>query len=152
MKTLLALIALSTVLVGCSSQAPVTDSDAPKPKDSPISGNEATDVSPKVTEADLHIKIYPNSKIINDRSITVKTPNEENALAVFTTEDAPADVVKFFEEQLPGKKFNEFKGGDTVTNMLAVDNADGSKLAVTIIKKADAPTEITIGYGKVNKK
>lgn len=164
MKSVLILTCLSILLWGCSgsntkettlpdgSKANVTaQDDGVKIQGDQMDaslGSAAT-----ISEEDLHMKVYPNSKLLNDKSMKVKTPTEESALAFYSSSDQPEAIKKFFEDQLGGAKFQEVKTGGSVTMIVQKDNSDGSTTAISITQKeAAGPVEISIAYGKQSKK
>lgn len=165
MKTTLLILIIASLAAGCSSGTKTVETTLPDGQRATVTqsadgmkveGNgmdASVGGAAKVTEEDLHIKIYPGSTLIADRSMKVKSAIEENAIAFYSSTDDPAKIAKFFEEQLGGSKFNEYKSGEAVNYIVQKDNPDGSKLAIAITRKSPSvPVEISIGYGKESKK
>lgn len=141
---LLALLALS----GCGSgdTAQQTEKDSAPAQEQPQA--TASGTSSKFTEADLHMPFYPGARVSDDESMVVKTPREHSILAIFYTKDSPAQVKEFYESKVAGLKLNGFNGKDTETMLGESKASDGGKIAITIIKKKDQDTKISLGYGK----
>jgi len=145
MKNLIALSSLALIiLIGCSAEKP-TDSPIAEPASTSTTTNQE---APQVTEKDLHMPFYPGAVLDNEETMVVKTPNESSIMAVFYTPDSPTQVKEFYESKVDGLKLNGFNGKDTETMIGETKADDGGKLAITIIKKKDEETKISIGYGK----
>lgn len=145
MKNLIAISALALfILIGCSAEKPA---DSPKPEPT-SSSTPSSEGPPQVTEKDLHLPFYPGAELSNEETMVVKTQNEHSIMAVFHTPDSPTQVKEFYESKVEGLKFSEFDGPDAQTMISETKADDGGKLAITIIKKKDEKTKISIGYGK----
>lgn len=113
----------------------------------------AVGAAAKISEEQLHVPFYPGAQMINDKSMSVKTPTEESALAYFTTTDDVEKIVAFYKEKLKGIEFNKFEDGEAV-NLISKEYKDSSsgRVAIAVTRKsASGPVEISIGWGKESK-
>ncbi|MBL8066120.1 MAG: hypothetical protein JNM34_09710 [Chthonomonadaceae bacterium] len=169
MKTIILTLPIATLLIlfGCSGGSETTEVKLPDGTNAKVTTNkdgsgisiEGNGVNAqvggqlKVTQDDLHAPFYPGAIVDPNRSMTVKTATEESALVYMSSVDDISKVKEFYESKIPGIKFNEFKSGEQINIMGEAKADNGGKLAVTIMKKdSSSNVEITIGYGKEEKK
>lgn len=149
--TILALLAI--LLVGCSSSTETAKNENAKSGTEATASNTAgntTSGTPQtltVTEEHLRAPFYPGATVDAGSAIHVKTDKEESVMVEMKSVD-PIDKIKtFYEEKVPGLKFNSMNGKTQDHVLGQVKVQDGGTLAIQL-KEDSGFVKIMAAYGK----
>lgn len=150
-NTLLASLILWLFALTACTPAPAGNGIAEKASSEPSATKSTAEPAKQIpfTQDDLHAPFYPGATVDVNQSIFVNTETEKSVICIMTSVDKLEDIVKFYEEKIPGIKFQKMTVGESVNYIGDTTTKDGGKIGVTAQQKT--PSDhciITVAYGK----
>ena len=103
-----------------------------------------------VSVEDLGIELYPGAASASKGTVRMKIAGNSMVTSVFTTNDSPEDVVKFYQDKMgPSAEVDSSAQGTTLQRGKG-PGEDGDSLLITVTRnKSDGKTNIVIVHSQV---